>query len=207
MPGVDIVLTGVGGQGIITLATLIANAALEAGLDAVVAETHGLSQRGGTVIVHVRIGERVEAPLVPRGGADLLIALEPLEALRYIDYLKPNGVLLINKYLIPPPLPGIEVPSAEEVVEKIRGEVEARGGRVVAVNATRKAVDLGDARVANTYLLGVALGLNAFKDVLGVEHVERALRGIGKLVDKNIEALRTGIGDAKKLGKVTGGSS
>ncbi len=196
MKSVDIVLTGVGGQGIITMATLLANAALEAGKNAIVAETHGLSQRGGTVIVHVRLGDGIEAPLVPRGGADMLIALEPFEALRYIEYLKEGGTVIVNTYTIPPPLPGLTLPKTEEVVEAIRREVEAKGGRVIAVNATEKAIKIGDARVANTYLIGLALGTGVFGDILRREDVEKAVRSIGKLVDKNLEALLMGIRDA-----------
>ncbi len=189
------VLTGVGGQGIITMATLLANAALNAGHEALVAETHGLSQRGGTVIVHVRMGHSVYSPLVPRGAADVLIALEPLEALRYIDYLSDSGVLVVNTYSIPPPLPGVKPPKPEEVVEALK----ISGVRVYAVNATSKAIEIGDARTANTYLLGYVLGLGGFQGIISLEDFEEAIRRLGRLVEKNIEALHQGYSDAKKL--------
>ncbi len=195
MRTLNIVVTGIGGQGVITTSVILANAALHAGLDALVAETHGLSQRGGTVIVHVKVGERVEAPLIPKGGADLVLALEPLEALRYADYLSPSGLMVVNTYIIPPPLPGVEPPPVEKVVEELRRS----GARVYPVDATRKAIELGDARAANTYIVGYALGLNGFQGLITPEDVEAAIRLFGRNVEVNLRALHAGIEDGRRV--------
>jgi indolepyruvate ferredoxin oxidoreductase beta subunit len=96
----SIVIVGVGGQGALTLARWIGEAALAEGYDVRIAEVHGISQRGGPVEVHVRFGREVSAPIVEEAGADLVIALEAVEALRGFRNLKPSGVLVINKRVI-----------------------------------------------------------------------------------------------------------
>jgi indolepyruvate ferredoxin oxidoreductase beta subunit len=96
----SIVIVGVGGQGALTLARWIGEAALAEGYDVRIAEIHGMSQRGGSVEVHVRFGREVSAPIVEEAGADLVIALEAVEALRGFRNLKPSGVLVINKRVI-----------------------------------------------------------------------------------------------------------
>ncbi|WP_243670275.1 2-oxoacid:acceptor oxidoreductase family protein [Vulcanisaeta sp. JCM 16161] len=95
----NIYLAGVGGQGLVTFATVLGDAAIRAGYKALVAETHGLSQRGGSIDVHVRIGD-VDAPLIPRGGADVIVAFEILEAFRAIGYANENTVFIVNRRLI-----------------------------------------------------------------------------------------------------------
>ncbi len=194
MKRLNIVLTGIGGQGVITAAVLVAEAALRSGLEAVVAETHGLSQRGGTVIVHVRVGERVDAPLIPLGGADLVIALEPLEALRYIGYARQGATIVVNTYVIPPPLPNINVPEVGEVVEAL----SKLPVKLYTVNATRKAIELGDARAANTYLIGFAAGVGGFADLLSLEDLENAVRAFGRNVEVNLRALHQGYEDGRR---------
>jgi indolepyruvate ferredoxin oxidoreductase beta subunit len=184
----NVVVAGVGGQGVITAAVLIATAALEAGYEALVAETHGLSQRGGTVVVHVRLGKEVEAPLVARGMADTLIALEPLEAARYSYYLRRGGILVANTYMVPPPIPGVSVPTLEELANALH----SLRARVYLVDATRRALELGSARAANTYILGFALAVGAFHDMLELRHFEEAIRSFGRDVDVNLKALKSG---------------
>ncbi|BES80667.1 indolepyruvate oxidoreductase subunit beta [Pyrodictium abyssi] len=189
----NLVVTGVGGQGLITLSSIVARAALRRGVDALVAETHGLSQRGGTVIVHVRLGD-VDAPLVPPGGADAILAMELIEAVRYLGYLRPGGTVVLNDYLVPPPLPGIETPSASSLLDAIR----RRAGRIVIVPATRKALELGDARVANMVLLGAALEAGVFNGFIDAAAVEEAIReSWPKAAEVNLAALRAGRALAK----------
>jgi Pyruvate/2-oxoacid:ferredoxin oxidoreductase gamma subunit len=102
----NIVLVGTGGQGVIMASNILGWAALKANKNNKVrtAETHGMAQRGGTVIVHLRIGKNIESPLVKTNSADAILSLELVEAVRYIDYLKPNGILLVNNEIIIPPV-------------------------------------------------------------------------------------------------------
>src|SRR4030042_1383095 len=94
----DIILAGVGGQGIISIAYVIARAALEEGLEVKQAEVHGMSQRGGAVQSHLRLSrEHIWSDLIPLGEADLVLSVEPLEALRYVDYLRPDGMVITSR--------------------------------------------------------------------------------------------------------------
>jgi indolepyruvate ferredoxin oxidoreductase beta subunit len=189
----NLVITGVGGQGQITLARVIAEAALIRGINAIVAETHGLSQRGGTVIVHVRLGE-VEAPLIPPGTADAILAMELIEAARYAYYLRKGSIAVINDYLVPPPLPKIEVPSRDELLDTIRSYSD----RIVLVPATHEALRVGDSRVANMILFGAAIKSNVFKDFIDFSSAEEAIkRVLGRAAKPNIEALHRGADLAK----------
>ncbi|MEB3774044.1 MAG: 2-oxoacid:acceptor oxidoreductase family protein [Desulfurococcales archaeon] len=158
--GYNIVLAGVGGQGIITSARILADAVLASGGNVLVAETHGLSQRGGSVVVHVRVGD-VEAPLIPPGMGDLLIGLEAIEAARYVNLLKPGSPITVNAEVQPPPLPKITVPSLDKIIKAL-GEA---GYTVYSIPATTEASKLGDARSMNTLLLGYASGLGLLDQV------------------------------------------
>ncbi|MGC9152704.1 MAG: 2-oxoacid:acceptor oxidoreductase family protein, partial [Vulcanisaeta sp.] len=110
----NIYLAGVGGQGLVTFATILGDAAIRAGYKALIAETHGLSQRGGSIDVHVRIGD-VDAPLIPKGGADVVVAFEMLEAFRAINYANENTVFIVNRRLIRPPATRQKIPSVEDL--------------------------------------------------------------------------------------------
>ncbi|KSW11687.1 hypothetical protein CF15_02395 [Pyrodictium occultum] len=190
----NILVSGVGGQGLITLSTIIARAALRRGVDALVAETHGLSQRGGIVTVHVRLGD-VDAPLVPRGAADAVLSMELIEAVRSLAYLRPGGTVVVNDYLVPPPLPGVEVPPAQRLIE----ELGRRAGRLVVVPATSEALRLGDSRVANMVLLGAALEAGVFEGYIDEAAVEEAIREAWpRAAEINLAALRAGREAARK---------
>ena len=181
-------VVGVGGQGLLTLSSIIANAALGRGLNAIVSETHGLSQRGGTVIVHVRIGD-VDAPLLPEGMADAILSMELIEAVRYLSFLRRGGTIIVNDYLIPPPLPKIKVPTRDEIL----GELRKAAGRLVLVPATDIALKLGDVRVANMALFGAALKHGVFEGLLDFSDVEKAIRqAFPRAAELNIKALHEG---------------
>lgn len=190
----NIIVTGVGGQGQITLARVIAEAALIRGINAIVAETHGLSQRGGTVIVHVRLGN-ADAPLIPPGAAHTLLSMELIEAARYSYYLTEKSIAIVNDYLVPPPLPGIKIPSTEELISVIK----ERASSLILVPATHKALEIGDARVANMILLGAAIEAGAFKDYIDMSAAEKAIQNVlGKASRQNIAALHSGAELARK---------
>lgn len=97
----NVLIVGVGGQGTLLAGKIIGQAAMSAGLDVKQSEVHGMAQRGGSVVTHVRFGQEVHSPLVEKGEADIVLAFEKLEALRWADYLKPGGTLIINDQEIP----------------------------------------------------------------------------------------------------------
>ncbi len=157
----SIVVVGVGGQGVMTLARWIGRAALAAGYDVKIAEVHGLSQRGGSVEVHVRFGERVYGPIVSEGDADYVAALEALEALRAFRYLKEGALLVVNKRVI-------QVPGRYMDPEQIYAALSSyKNSRLIP--AFNIAVKLGDVVYENAVLLGYLtkiLGLDAYVDWL-----------------------------------------
>ena len=191
---VNIIIVGVGGQGIITMASVLASAALSEGHNAIVAETHGLSQRGGTVIVHVRLGP-VEAPLIPEGGADLLIALEASEALRYANYLPVGGKAIVDSRLIRPPLPNVVMPELPVIISSLR---EA-GLTVYRTNAVEKAEKLGIPQGANMYLLGYGLAVHGYGGYVSLESIKESIRSRVRRPEKNIKVLEAGYSDGLKL--------
>ncbi len=151
--GYNVIISGVGGQGIILASELLALAAMEAGYDVKKSEVHGMSQRGGDVVSHVRFSDKVYSPLIEQGTCDLILAFEKAEALRYLHYLKPeDGVVVMNDLeIIPLPVTAGEDTYPENVEETIR-----KYANLVVVNAIDRAKELGNPRVANTIMLGVA---------------------------------------------------
>jgi len=153
----NILLTGVGGQGVLAASETLALAALAEGLEVKQSEVHGVAQRGGSVVSHVRFGSRVHSPLIRCGEVDLLYAGEQLEALRHAHYLKSGGTVLMSDQTIKPVrFPGeAEKNYPQGVAEFLRG----KGYEVIVVPALQAAVDLGDKRCASIVLLGALGGL------------------------------------------------
>ena len=186
----NIVVVGVGGQGILTLSSIIAEACVREGVNVLVAETHGLSQRGGSVIVHVRIGD-VEAPLVPLGEADLMLSMELIEAARYANYLKPNAYIVANDYIVPP-TPRTSYPDRETITKTLSSRY-----KLDLVPATKKALELGDPRTANMILLGYTIEKKLIP--LNLKTVEEVVKEkFEKNFQKNLEALKLGIQLARR---------
>ncbi|MEF8773231.1 MAG: indolepyruvate ferredoxin oxidoreductase subunit beta [Halobacteriales archaeon] len=168
----DLVVTGVGGQGALLAANAVGEAGTAAGMETRVGEIHGMSQRGGSVIAHVRVGEDVHGPMVPTGRGDAMIALEPMEALRYAEYLGPDAVVLVNE-TTEMPLPvqqgAAEYPDGDAIMDELHSL-----GEVVPVDAEGIAREAGDKIAANAVLLGafsarVAFPLSAEQLLGGVE--------------------------------------
>lgn len=182
----DIILSGVGGQGILSIATIIGAAAIKQGMYLKQAEVHGMSQRGGDVQSHLRIStDPIASDLIPEGKADLIISVEPMEALRYLPMLSPEGWVITNTE------PFINVPNYPEV-QTVLDRV-AKLPRHVAINADKIAEELGSARSANMVILGAAAPHVGFK----FEQLEEAISEIfgrkgQEIVDMNIKALRKG---------------
>lgn len=148
----NIMIVGVGGQGTLLTSRILGAITMTGGYDVKLSEVHGMAQRGGSVVTFVRYGESVAEPIVEEGQADILIAFERLEALRYAHYLKPDGAIIVNDTRIDPMSVVI---GAAEYPEDIIGTLREKH-RVVAVDATKMAVVLGNPRVFNSIILGLA---------------------------------------------------
>lgn len=148
----DLVLCGVGGQGVLSMAALVGEAALAAGLEAKQSEVHGMAQRGGAVSAHLRLADGpIASVLIPRGGADLILALEPLESLRYLEYLAPSGALVTAT------TPVVNVPDYPPL-EDLLARIEARPSALL-VDAEALARAVGDLVAVNTVMVGAAAHL------------------------------------------------
>lgn len=183
----NIVMTGVGGQGLITAARILGEAAIDSGCKALVAETHGLSQRGGAVEVHVRLGD-VYAPLVPRGEADVVLAFEMIEAVRGATYLRQGGLMLVSDVLMMPPTPGLR-PIKKQQVE---AAIKSAGIRYALVPAREIAEKVGSYLAENVVLLGALIGTGALDGFVDAERV-RAKVGELPMPDKNVAAFEEGL--------------
>ena len=189
----DIILAGVGGQGILSIATVIGSAALEQNLFLKQAEVHGMSQRGGDVQSNLRLStDPIYSDLIPKGAANLIVSLEPMEALRYIPYLAPDGWIITNT------TPLVNIPNYPEM-EKITAQLE-QFPQVVALDADGIAKDLGSPRSANMVLLGAMAG------VLHILEPEKLREGIRRvfgrkgdaIVEANLKAFDAGLQFSQK---------
>jgi len=152
MKCLNIVIVGVGGQGTLLTSKILAQLAKEQKYNVKVSEVHGMAQRGGSVITHVRIGEQVHAPLVAAGSADYLLAFEPLEAARALPYLKPDGKLIVSTQRISPmPVLSGAVKYPREPYQSLLGASQS----VQALDAYTLAVEAGSHKAVNIVLLGV----------------------------------------------------
>ena len=149
----NILFSGVGGQGILLASELTAHAQLAAGFDVKKSEVHGMAQRGGCVTSHVRYGRKVYSPLAKRGGVDIIVSFEKLESLRYLDYLKPGGLVLVNDEEIYPPSVSLgEADYPEDIYEILRARLGAENVKVVS--GPELAAKAGNRRAVNTVMLG-----------------------------------------------------
>ncbi len=183
----NILIVGVGGQGTILASRILSYLALEEGHDVKVSEIHGMAQRGGSVVTQVRMGEKVYSPLISEGQADVILAFERLEALRWVHYLKKDGTIIINDQAIDP-VPVIlglqEYPSG--IIDRIKGKVPD----TIAVNALQIAEECGNAKASNVVLMGVL----ARKMGFGKEKCIRALEAKvpAKFLELNKNAFEKG---------------
>jgi len=172
----NIVISGTGGQGLITLLQILAEAALLEGYDVKTSELHGLSQRGGSVEAYVRFGEKIYSPLVSSGKADLILGLELLEGLRTIRYANPKTIFLVNKYVFP----FIGGLSEQEILSKF--DLIKNEKHIISASKTCQE-ELGAEVVSGTYLLGYA----AHKNLIPLKR-ESVLESISKVVpEKHFE--------------------
>ena len=192
----NIFICGVGGQGLVLLTTVIGNACAKSGVNVVTGEMYGLSQRSGAVSVHLRIGEDAFSPLIPYGEADILLSLEAIETLRYIEYLKKNGVVLMNTRIMHPPIEtsklitqkGSKYITFEDIVAKLKDWTP----NIAVVDALKLAKESGNVRTENTVFLGCLSALEAFRvDEKAIrESISEAVPK--KTVDQNLKAFALG---------------
>ncbi len=183
----DIVICGVGGQGIILASNVLCNVAFLEGFDVKKSEVHGMAQRGGSVITHVRFGKKVYSPLIEQGKGDFILAFEKLEALRYSHYSKKHGTVIVNDREIPPM--SVLVGAAEypkDIEKKLKSKA-----RTYIVDATKIAVELGNIRTVNIVLLGVLSRFLDFKKTSWIQAIKKNVKE--RFVELNIIALKRGM--------------
>jgi len=155
MDAYNILIVGVGGQGVLFTSEALGEAALESGFNVRVAEVHGMAQRGGSVVCDVRIGERVYSPMIPIGEAHLVIALEPLEALRHVRYVNEETLIAVNVNTVIPPgliVSGGGYPNLSDIINGL-GEVSKN---ILVIDAFSKAKEAGSPAAQNAVMLGLA---------------------------------------------------
>ncbi len=182
----NIMIVGVGGQGTLLTSRILGGITIHAGYDVKLSEVHGMAQRGGSVVTFVRYGEKVAEPIVEEGCADVLIAFERLEALRYAHYLKKDGVIIANDQRIDP-MP--VVIGAAEYPQNILEEL-AKEYKVISVDAMAEAKKLGNPRVFNVIILGIAAQHMDFSKEDWLTVIEQTVKP--KTVDINKKAFETG---------------
>lgn len=147
----NIMIVGVGGQGSLLASKLLGHLLLTEGYDVKVSEVHGMSQRGGSVVTYVRFGEKVYSPIIDKGQADVIVSFEKLEAARYLEYLKPDGTIIVNTQEIDP-MPVIT--GAMEYPEDLITKLESTGAKVDAMDCLSLAKEAGSSKAVNIVLMG-----------------------------------------------------
>ena len=182
----NIMIVGVGGQGTLLTSRILGGITVENGYDVKISEVHGMAQRGGSVVTYVRYGEKVTEPIVEEGQADVLIAFEKLEALRYAHFLKKDGVIIVNDQKIDP------MPVVTGVAKYPEGIIEhlSEKYKVISVDAQKEALELGNSRVFNVIILGVAASKMDFEKEQWIEVIKKKVPP--KTIDINVKAFERG---------------
>jgi indolepyruvate ferredoxin oxidoreductase beta subunit len=191
----NIVFSGIGGQGIVMASDIFCEAALFDGLDVAKAEVHGMAQRGGSIVAHVRVGENVQAPLIETGKADIILGFEMLEAARVLPMLKKNGIVILNTKYIPPSTSAANSSAFNH--EKILALLRDSANKVYEIDGISIANKLGNILTVNTILLGALSSIP--ENPVTKESLERAIAGglKEKYVSINLEAFNIGREQAK----------
>lgn len=185
----NILLCGVGGQGTLLASNLIAECAMAAGFDVKKSEIHGMAQRGGSVVSHVRFGENIASPIIRKGEADIVLSFEQLEAIRWAEYLKPDGIIITNSQKI---LPMSVSAGNEKYPENIPDILSQSSIQTVCVDAIGTASKLGNQKCLNVVLLGVlAKKLTMIDQNLWSEMIKKKVPA--KLQELNLKAFEAGL--------------
>jgi indolepyruvate ferredoxin oxidoreductase beta subunit len=192
----DLLITGVGGQGVILASNIIGEVALAAGYDIKKTDSLGMAQRGGSVVSHVRLGPQVHSPLIAAGEVDILVAFEKLEAARWSHYLRPGAIAIVNDHALRPlsvNLGAERYPSDEEIVNILRRGSE----RIYFISGSQRVKKLGNIKILNVFLLGCAsvflpLKIRVWQDIIS-QHVPPAVREL------NITAFNQGRKEMRRV--------
>jgi indolepyruvate ferredoxin oxidoreductase beta subunit len=189
-PVINILMSGVGGQGVLVASDILVLVAMHAGLDAKKSEIHGMAQRGGSVVSQVRYGEKIYSPLIQNGSADVILAFEKLEAIRYLDYLKQDGIVIINDQQITPlSVFFSNIPYPKNIKEICTKKTD----HVVMVDGVKIAEELENPRTINSVLLGALSNYLEFNE-------EHWMKAIGQRVpSKTIELNKNAFEKGKKV--------
>lgn len=186
-PVINVLMSGVGGQGVLVASDILVMVAMEAGLDAKKSEIHGMAQRGGSVVSQVRYGHKIYSPLISPGEADLILAFEKLEAVRYLDYLRPSGVVIANdQRIMPLSVFFADTPYPEDIVAICKRKTE----HILMIDAVQLAEQVGNARTVNSIMLGVLSNFLEFDEQHWLKAI--AQRMPAKTLELNRKAFEVG---------------
>lgn len=182
----NILFVGVGGQGIILASKILSRGLIDAGYDVKMSEVHGMAQRGGSVTTQIRYGNKVYSPIIGKGQADVIISFEKMEAVRWIEYLKTSGKMIVNDYEIPPaPVLAGKAQYPEEIIEYLSNNVHT-----LKLNAADEARKLGNIRTMNIIMLGALVKVMGLDDIDWEKTIKEEVKP--KFVDININAFNIG---------------
>ena len=186
----NILLAGVGGQGILLASEVISEVMLLAGLDVKKNEIHGMSQRGGSVVSHVRYGEKVYSSIIPEGEVDILFSFELLETCRYLPLLRKTGRVVVSDWQIAPP--GV-ARGVQDYPENLAEKICQQFPSSVVIDGLNLALTAGNAKTVNTVLLGALSNILPFKRELWIEALQKMIPS--RLLDVNMKAFELGCGE------------
>lgn len=185
--GLSIMIVGVGGQGTLLASRILGNMLVSEGYDVKVSEVHGMSQRGGSVVTYVKFGDKVSSPIIDKGGADIILAFEELEAYRYLPYLKNGGKIICNTQNIDP-MPVII--GAKKYPDDIIGKIKNSGIDIISVDADNIAIEAGNIKTVNVVLIGVLSSQTDIPEDVWKKSVRDTVPD--KVVDVNLKAFEAG---------------
>ena len=187
MSNKSVLIVGVGGQGTLLTSRILGDVALSSGLDVKVSEVHGMSQRGGSVVTYVKMGEKIYSPIIEKNEADIILCFEKLEALRWIDYAKKDATIIINNQRIDP-MPVIigKAKCPENIIEKIKANYK----KVVDVPALDMAKKSGNIKTVNVVMIGVMAQCTEIDKDVWIKAIEKTVKP--QFVEVNIKAFNLG---------------
>ena len=184
---INVLMSGVGGQGVLVASDILILVAMHAGLDAKKSEIHGMAQRGGSVVSQVRYGEKIYSPLIQTGAADIILAFEKLEAIRYLDYLKKDGIIIINDQQITPlSVFFSDTPYPKNIEEICKNKTD----HIVLVDGVKITEQIGNPRTINSVLLGALSNFLEFDEQYWMKAISQ--RVPAKTIELNRKAYEAG---------------